>query len=98
MATHGVDQLDRKLPPDAATLAESFKGAGYRTGGYFANQVLKPRFGYGQGFDSWDDGNEELYYAEGQTVVARWISWASDSTRLRFALSGSRSIWMACWF
>jgi arylsulfatase A-like enzyme len=37
--------------PDATTLAELFKGAGYRTLGVCANHVIMPEVGFGRGFD-----------------------------------------------
>lgn len=46
-----------KLPHDAGavTLAEALRGAGYATVGVTANGLVCRRFGYGKGFDLWDD-------------------------------------------
>ncbi len=44
------------LHPEATTLAEHMRGAGYRTAGIFANNVyLRPRFGMDRGFEHFDD-------------------------------------------
>ncbi len=44
-----------RLTDDVQTLAESFKGAGYRTGAAISAFVLDGRFGLPQGFDDYDD-------------------------------------------
>lgn len=45
------------LPHDgkAVTFAETLRGAGYATVGITANGMVSHRFGYGKGFDLWDD-------------------------------------------
>lgn len=45
------------LPHDekSVTLAETLRGAGYATVGITANGMVSRRFGYGKGFDLWDD-------------------------------------------
>ena len=42
------------LPAEAMTLAEALKGAGYRTAAYVANPWIHGRYGFGQGFDSYE--------------------------------------------
>lgn len=45
----------RPLAPEATTLAELFRDAGYATAGFVANDVfLSERLGIAQGFDTWD--------------------------------------------
>ena len=50
------------LPHDekAVTLAETLRGAGYATVGITANGMVSHRFGYGKGFDHWDDYSATL--------------------------------------
>ena len=43
------------LPPEATTLAERLKAAGYRTGAVVASAVLAEAYGLDQGFDEYDD-------------------------------------------
>jgi arylsulfatase A-like enzyme len=42
------------LPSEAVTLAEALKGAGYRTAALVGNPWLDARYGFDQGFDSYD--------------------------------------------
>lgn len=42
------------LQPDAATLAETFQGAGYRTVGVVGNILMQESSGFGRGFDHYD--------------------------------------------
>jgi membrane-anchored protein YejM (alkaline phosphatase superfamily) len=42
------------LPAKAMTLAEALKGAGYRTAAYVANPWIHGRYGFEQGFDSYE--------------------------------------------
>ena len=55
-SVHGVvDAVRFRLSEAFETLPESFQGAGYRTGGFFAGPYLHPAFGLGQGFDRYVD-------------------------------------------
>ena len=50
-SAHGVVDHDRAvLPPGVATLAERSQEAGVATGGFFANDLLQQRAGFGRGF------------------------------------------------
>lgn len=42
------------LAPEEHTLAEAFAESGYRTGAVVCNPVLPARYGFGQGFESYD--------------------------------------------
>ncbi len=42
------------LPAEAVTLAEALKGAGYRTAAFVANPWMEGRYGFDQGFDSYE--------------------------------------------
>ena len=53
---HGVrDNGNYALGPDAVTLAERLRAAGYRTGAFVSAAVLARRYGLDQGFDIYDD-------------------------------------------
>lgn len=53
--THGVIKNGLILEDSFLTLAEVLSGAGYQTAGVVSSFVLKGRFGYAQGFDSYAD-------------------------------------------
>jgi arylsulfatase A-like enzyme/Tfp pilus assembly protein PilF len=48
------DNAANPLPPDAGTLAESLKAAGYRTGAFIGAFILDRAYGFDQGFDHFD--------------------------------------------
>jgi choline-sulfatase len=53
---HGVrDNGNYALGPNAVTLAERLRAAGYRTGAFVSAAVLTRRYGLDQGFDTYDD-------------------------------------------
>jgi arylsulfatase A-like enzyme len=56
-STHGCNDLRDALPPEAFTLAEAMKAAGYVTAGFSANENVSPTFGFGQGFDTFWNTN-----------------------------------------
>ena len=54
-ARYGIrDNAATPLPPEAVTLAEVLKGAGYRTGAFIGSFVLDRAYGFDQGFDVFD--------------------------------------------
>jgi arylsulfatase A-like enzyme len=53
--SHGVVKNGRVLRPVFVTLAERLHDAGWITGGVTGSYVLDARFGFAQGFGSWDD-------------------------------------------
>ena len=62
---HGLTSSDHEvatgvLPAEAVTLAESLRGADYRTAGFVANSWLLGRYGFGQGFDLYHDADATL--------------------------------------
>lgn len=52
---HEVTKNGVPLPAAADTLAERFQAAGYRTAGFVSSFVISRRFGFDQGFASFDD-------------------------------------------
>ena len=52
---HGVRHIFDQLDPARRTLAERLKDRGLRTGGVISHFVIGDAFGYGQGFDTYND-------------------------------------------
>jgi choline-sulfatase len=81
--SHGVrDNWFFRLPDTVPTLATRLRAAGYRTGGFIAGFPLKRRFGFSQGFDTFDDrlgssGGAAAGAVErpGELVVKAALSW-----------------------
>jgi arylsulfatase len=63
-----------RLPDSAATLAEAFQAAGFRTGAFVANPWLDRRFGYEQGFDTYDDSFGR-WGMPGEQVMQSALAW-----------------------
>jgi arylsulfatase A-like enzyme len=64
------------------TLAEAFEAAGYSTGGFVSNTVLRKRSGLDRGFTVYDDALEQseqnrkaVYEREADLTVASAIAW-----------------------
>jgi arylsulfatase A-like enzyme/Tfp pilus assembly protein PilF len=54
-ARSGVrDNAATPLPASVTTVAEIFKGRGYRTGAFIGAFILGPEYGFAQGFDTFD--------------------------------------------
>ncbi len=53
---HGVDRETRALAESHDTLAERLASAGYRTCAFVANHLVDARFGFAQGFATWNEG------------------------------------------
>ena len=53
-ATHQCLELREVLVPEAETLAEVFRAAGWRTAAFVDNPMVSAEFGFGQGFDRFD--------------------------------------------
>ena len=59
-SAHGVTDPTRRLAGAHVTLAESLRGAGYRTAGFYGGPFLHPVFGLDQGFEVWQSCMAEL--------------------------------------
>ncbi len=84
---HGVRNNGTYIvPPDAVTLAERLKDAGYQTHGIVSAFVLDSQFGLDQGFDSYDDdlsgGPEQKMFmfkeVRADRTAARAVQWLTD--------------------
>jgi arylsulfatase A-like enzyme len=73
-----VDREHPALHDSRVTLAEAFKGLGYRTAAFLPNYRLRFGHGYGQGFDDYlsvgGDGPAR-YLAEMDTPTFIWVHW-----------------------
>jgi len=52
---HGVTTNERRLAPEAVTLAEVLRDAGYATAGFAAAPYVRSMYGFDQGFDLYDE-------------------------------------------
>lgn len=60
-ATHGIGPTTPKpLPPDRETLAESFSASGYATLALVDGGWMSAKFGFGQGFETYDESGGHL--------------------------------------
>jgi len=84
---HGVrDNGNYALAPEAVTLAERLRAAGYRTGAFVSAAVLTRRYGLDQGFDVYDDDlwaedEPELFMIRERPAartVDRALAWLDD--------------------
>jgi arylsulfatase A-like enzyme len=82
---HGVRyNLVFRLGPDAVTLAETLRDAGFATAGFPASYVLGERFGLNQGFgtyseppagDEAEEGLDSLNGVPAEKIVDRALAW-----------------------
>ena len=82
-----ADEHMRVLPnkphnPAARTLAEALKDAGYTTVGITANTMTNRRYGYGRGFDVWDDYSATLPPDSGIERIATGYAKGAVLTRI----------------
>ncbi len=61
---HGVARNGLVLTPEHETLAERLRAAGFATHAVVGSFPLSPRFGYDQGFDTYDDEFEHRPFSE----------------------------------
>lgn len=66
-----------RLEPKLVTLAESFKAAGYKTGGVISTHVLTRSFGFTQGFDFFDDNLQEFPGSDPEKVASTVVTIAN---------------------
>jgi arylsulfatase A-like enzyme len=84
---HGVVANGYVLGPEHAVLAETLRGTGYRTAAVIGAYPLKSRFGYGRGFESYD----EAFAREDASVLStRWEGHPLDEPYDRRATAVTR--------
>lgn len=63
--THGAKTAEAALPSSAELVSETFHDAGFATGSFIANGYVSDRFGFDQGWDSYNN-----YIRSGQSTEA----------------------------
>jgi len=66
---HGVFGAQDRISAGQVTLAQALGAAGYRTAAVVSSDWLRPEFGFGRGFESYDQVAEGLTFAERVTQV-----------------------------
>ncbi|MBN1296027.1 sulfatase [bacterium] len=74
-ADHHIVYDNRPLPDSANTLAESYRQAGYRTGGFYSVQYFAPDLNLCQGFDTMEE--YDFVHGAGPQRVIQWLNTAS---------------------
>lgn len=54
---HGVTDNTKVLDPAIETMAQSFRARGYQTAGFYSGPNLHPAFGFGAGFDVYENAS-----------------------------------------
>lgn len=77
----GHNVMPRSAPRDlilpSVTLAEILKGVGYRTGAFTTGRAIAARFGFSQGFDTYEEG---FRLDTGRDAVAAWLAQGGGAT------------------
>lgn len=91
---HGVrDNTGFQVEESLTTMAEVFKGGGYRTGGFVGAFVLDSRFGISQGFDHYVDNFDlsedvgpglDAIQRPGNEVVDAALAWLNQASTQPF--------------
>ncbi|MEM7200825.1 MAG: sulfatase [Planctomycetota bacterium] len=85
---HGALQMTDTLRESQVTLAEALKSRGFATGAVISNFILRPRFGYARGFDSFQT-RPAAASRSGITsgrVTNRAIDWIDRHADARFLM------------
>lgn len=83
---HGVTSSTRALAPEAVTLAEVLQAHGYRTAGFVSGPYLRAIYGFGQGFDVYDestvaDGHRASHHGATSPRLTRLVTDFLDTWR-----------------
>lgn len=73
----------QELTPEAITLAEVFKKAGYATGGFTGDAGVGPQFGFGAGFDKYFETSS---FGGFTGSVPEALSWLNENQEKSFFL------------
>jgi arylsulfatase A-like enzyme len=73
--SHGARGLFARLPETNTTLAEILKRAGFDTAAFVSNSFLRPRQGFEQGFDLYDNPEERWDSDSAAEVTAAAVRW-----------------------
>jgi len=72
---HNVRTMRSTIPPSASMLAERFRDAGYQTAAFTGGVYVGSAFGYGQGFQLFEDHDEEKEGGSGK-LFRHALDWA----------------------
>jgi arylsulfatase A-like enzyme len=82
---HRILSMRDKLPQSITTLAEVFRGAGYRTATFVANGNASGTFGMTQGFDKVAEVFREPNYSGwGKEITEHFTKWLNNNRSGRF--------------
>lgn len=76
-ASDDAPSMIRALPDELTTLAEVLQTAGYATAAFSANPFVMAKYGFGQGFDSFED-SFAANHASGSLVNKGAFSWLAS--------------------
>jgi len=93
LLSHGVISQTDQLPTGVPTLAEMLRRDGFSTGGVVSALWLRPQYGFGRGFDYYDDSSvegkawyEELTLEPAPNVTNHAVEWLRQQHGRRFFL------------
>jgi arylsulfatase A-like enzyme len=81
--THGVVLQKDRMGPQAYTLAEAFRDAGWRTAGFVDGGYVSAPFGFDQGFETFVDGRHGGVTAS-EPGIAAWLESHRDERLFLF--------------
>jgi arylsulfatase A-like enzyme len=90
-AEHGVVHSTLVIDPGNDMLAERFREAGYRTGAFVSCSILQKAYGFGQGFQVYDDETSQPYSPshferDAAETTSRALAWLDGNREQKFFL------------
>jgi arylsulfatase A-like enzyme len=83
---HGVLNNGQPFDPPGATLAEVLHDRGYRTAAFVSLEVMSKRFGWGRGFDVYEEDFGRGWWRTAEDVNADVLPWLRSRARSPFFL------------
>ncbi len=83
-STHGAKTSEARLPASAELLSEALHAQGFATGSFIANGYVSDRFGFDQGWDSYNNFIREGRSTEAENVFAEAASFIESHRDDRF--------------
>jgi arylsulfatase A-like enzyme len=84
---HGLEWVNGRLAPEAKTLAEYLRESGYRTGGVESSLFLQSQFGFGRGFERYEEQPIHDHRAiSSPSLTERALGWLHEVTGKPFFL------------
>ncbi len=82
-SSHGMVYDEDRIPDEVVTLAEALLGHGLRTAGFHDGGYLRAIFGFGQGFELYEDGRGGGLEVNGPRAI-HWLREHADEDFLLF--------------